>query len=472
MNRIAVSFFILSSLVLASCWLGFGNTARAAPSTITVPGDYPAIQQAINSALDGDTILVQSGTYSENIIINKTLSLIGESMETTIITAANSSINAVTIISDSVYFSGFTVTGATADYPSAFGVSVESVNNVTISNNNVTGNMYGIVLSISDNCTVGNNTVSSNYWGIDLNVADQYNTITDNTVISNEYYGIILWSSSRYNLVANNDLRNNGRGITLGYADLNVIESNYISNNTVGIEIQQVSNNNTVYHNNFVDNAGQAGGGQFSYSTNTWDNGYPEGGNYWNDLQAEDMFSGPDQNETGSDGICDETYGVNALPETLPELIQYDNYPLAGMFRIFNISWVDSGYIVESICNSTITNFDVYISIEHPDDPNARIMQFNVTGEDGTFGFCRLDFPTALLNGSYKVSVNGTEVPSRLLSYSNSTSSYLYFNYSHSTEEVIVIPESPSLLISAFAFLIAFTAAQLYIRKRRSNEEA
>lgn len=37
-------------------------------ATIHVPLDYPTIQQAINASLDGDTVLVQPGTYVECIV--------------------------------------------------------------------------------------------------------------------------------------------------------------------------------------------------------------------------------------------------------------------------------------------------------------------------------------------------------------------------------------------------------------------
>lgn len=58
----------------------------ATAKTIVVPDDYPTIQQAVNAAANGDTILVRSGVYIENIIISgKSISLIGEDATTTII---------------------------------------------------------------------------------------------------------------------------------------------------------------------------------------------------------------------------------------------------------------------------------------------------------------------------------------------------------------------------------------------------
>jgi len=50
----------------------------------------------------------------------------------------------------------------------------------------------------------------------------------------------------------------------------------------------------------------------FSYaSTNIWDDGYPSGGNYWSDYNGTDLFSGPYQNITGSDGIGDTPYVID-----------------------------------------------------------------------------------------------------------------------------------------------------------------
>jgi nitrous oxidase accessory protein NosD len=64
-----------------------------------------------------------------------------------------------------------------------------------------------------------------------------------------------------------------------------------------------------VYHNIFEDNQMQAGeitGGE----KNQWDCGYPSGGNYWDDYEGIDEFSGPGQDVIGGDGIGDTSYYV------------------------------------------------------------------------------------------------------------------------------------------------------------------
>jgi hypothetical protein len=109
--------------------------------------------------------------------------------------------------------------------------------------------------------------------------------------------------------------------------------------------------------------------------------------------------------------------------------------------------------IVES--NSTLSDFQF----------NGTAICFNVIGENGTIGFCRICIPTALMNATYKVFVNATEVSCNLLPCSNSTHSYLYFNYTHSTQEVIIIPEFPSFLIMPL-FMIATLLAVIIYRKK------
>jgi len=62
----------LSSLIIAGLVPG-----SLSAQVLDVPGDYPTIQQAINAAANGDTVLVAEGTYYENLQIDSLSIVLG-----------------------------------------------------------------------------------------------------------------------------------------------------------------------------------------------------------------------------------------------------------------------------------------------------------------------------------------------------------------------------------------------------------
>jgi len=82
-----------------------------------------------------------------------------------------------------------------------------------------------------------------------------------------------------------------------------VFDSNI--NNISGVGMNMISGGNKVYHNYFINNTIQA---IDNGTNNQWDDGYPSGGNYWDDYAGNDIYHGVNQNLTGGDGIGDTPY--------------------------------------------------------------------------------------------------------------------------------------------------------------------
>jgi parallel beta-helix repeat protein len=301
-------------------------------------------------------------------------------------------------------------------------LAIVNCTNATVKDVDLSFNRDGLILAQSTNCSILNVTISGNRGPL-------------------LYGGLTLFNSSN-----------------------NIIANSLISNNTVGICAYK-SNGNTFYYNAFIDNSihvisnfkspfSQPSG---PLSKNIWDDGYPSGGNYWSNYCGIDLYSGPYQNEAGSDGICDSFYKIDENNQ--------DNYPLMGMFYDFKVVGLDNKiYHVQVISNSTVSGMSLLVwhgSSNEYLQPRQEFLLFYVEGENYTTGFCRITIPKALLNNSYIVLVDWTIVPAHQLDASNSTHAYLYFTYNHTKHEVIIIPEftlSPILPLFFTATLIIISA--------------
>jgi len=343
--------------------------------------------------------------------------------------------NAIKIMSDGIHLSYCNYTSVSGNNVSndAWGIVIEYSNNITVSGNSATGCGGGISIAYCSSDTVNSNNLTDNGDGIDLGDEANNDIVSDNTV-TNGAVGIELESSSN-NTVRGNDVAGNSfRGIFLWDSYSNII-----------------------YHNSIIGNAVQAIAYYVVFgpsNTNTWDDGYPSGGNYWSDYNGTDLYSGPYQNVTGSDGIGDTPYVIVSLDQTFStsNTTDVDHYPLMGPFSDFSVG---AGVDVQVVSNSTVSDFQY----------NGTAILFNVSGLNGTIGFCNVCVPTALLNGTLSVFVNGTQVQYSLLPISNSSVSYLYFTYGHSTEQVIIMPEFPDSLILAILMLATLSAIVIHKKK-------
>jgi len=189
----------------------------------------------------------------------------------------------------------------------------------TITGNNMTNNARGIYLYQSYYNTITANEISDNAPGCGIRFElSSKNSVSGNN-ITNSVCGIALLESSDNTISGNNIAKNRQAGIYLSKSSDNTIYGNNVTNTYgKGMYIERASDN-FIYHNNFVNNTNQV----YIYtsdSVNVWNNSYPSGGNYWSDYTGIDLYSGPYQNETGSDGIGDTPYVIDENNQ--------DNYPL------------------------------------------------------------------------------------------------------------------------------------------------
>lgn len=233
---LTVFFGSVASMIIA---------ANLEAATILVPDNYKTIQEAVNGASPGDTVIVREGDYKENIVISKPLTVRSyKGTDDTVVRAAvtGKPVFEVKNIREAEV-SGFTATGSMIA-----GIYIDASENVKIKDNKAVNNGSGIILSSSGNNTLANNSADSNrQYGIYLKSSDK-NILEKNSVRSNMDTGIYIRSSS-YNSVTGNKITLNAwNGILLWASHANTIEWNKVLRNRFSIVLSD-SNNNIIKSN-------------------------------------------------------------------------------------------------------------------------------------------------------------------------------------------------------------------------------
>jgi parallel beta-helix repeat protein len=261
-NRMTAGRAIISALVL---WLAFSGVAAAEQLYVNESGWWQEggafsasgtpIQAAVGAAGEGDAIYVGGGMYSENVDVDKRLTLEGEGADVVTVTAKLSSDHVFHVTANYVNISGFTVTGATGSYK--YGIYLYNADHCNISWSNAVGNYNGIYLSSSSDNILTNNDASNNQFGIYF-WSSSDNTLTNNIANSN-IYGIWLLYSSSSNMLENNTVNSNNCGICLDCSsNNNMLENNTVNSNNCGIHIDY-SSDNILTKNLMNYNTGQNG---------------------------------------------------------------------------------------------------------------------------------------------------------------------------------------------------------------------
>lgn len=252
---------------------------------------FDTIQAAIDDGDTdaGDTIKVLSGTYAEQVTIDKSITLEGSSRWSTRI-----------------------------EYDSSPGVIVVTADDVTIKNVGVfwtgsfSSNYSGIKIE-SDDCLVDNVIVANGKRNVYFYSGTSGNTLSNSIIATDiaDHESVTVMGTQNVvcgNLIISAD--DLGFGIVVVGSQHDII-GNTISGHEFGIYLISAQNND-IYYNNFLDNDTHAFTFLTSPNYNQWDDGGTYGGNYWGSCTDSDC-----------DGFCDSSYTI-ATGEV-------DDYPLANL---------------------------------------------------------------------------------------------------------------------------------------------
>jgi len=456
---------------------------KASANVIRVPNDFPTIQEAINAAENGSTILVDSGIYHEHVVLNKTLALIGTEKENTVIydTRPYSSIfstdleaAAIYILADDTVVNGFTIRNGT------YGVGVDHCNGSIVSGNIITLNVHGVTLDHSNASAISDNIVTSNLWdGIEL--ANSCNNTVSNNIVSSTWV-IVLDGAEGFGIHLSSSVENtiNGNIITgSGWFDIFLEDgsnNNTMFENTIGPMGPQestfgqdlesgrpLSGNNTIFHNNFIARppsftviSGPPPFPPFSLPANdVWS--MDGEGNYWSDYSGLDDGSG---GRAVGDGVGDTDLPWHGA----------DNYPLISPVNPLPILWGN-----EAFCVSIISNCTVYGDASRPFgfDQSSKNFASMVFGPANTTGYFNLTLPKTLLSGPWEARMDGNVVSARISE--NQTHTAICLSYSNNGQHshyilvggTYVVPEYPSPSTFVLAILLLSMPMIIVAKKKR-----
>ena len=263
---------------------------------------FKTILPALKFAKNGDSVLVEKGFYKEgNIIINKEIYFLGRDFPTI---DGDRKFEVLSIKSNNVTVKGFKIQHsgyATMDDPG--GIKVYDSHHVTIIDNLVYDNFFGIYIQYSKNCIIKNNKIIAfgkeeqeigngiHCWKSDsLQIIGNYvsgnrdgiyfefvtnSVIWRNISANNIRYGLHFMFSNE-DAYFSNIFENNGAGVAVMYTKNVVMMNNTFKDNwgdaAYGLLLKDISDA-TIFNNRFINNTSAIfmdGGNRIKVEKNTF----------------------------------------------------------------------------------------------------------------------------------------------------------------------------------------------------------
>jgi len=302
---------------------------------------WDSIQEAVdNCSGEYYTINIYSGNYNENVVVNNNYITLQGNYTTTRPNVAGVLSDEPTIFfyGDNCIMSGLDISNLAGESLAYSAVELDTADYFEMFNCYIHDCAWGLVeadsimLDIHDNEFYDSGSYAM-YFGADFS-RDEQDEIYNNTCwgagVDSTAVGISIGGYISNTTVRNNYIHNcTSNGIQLGLRSVD----NYIYENQVencggdGVELGYECARNWVYHNNFISNPPATHPTIFE---NYWNLTYPGCGNYYSGHGTQDIYSGPNQDIPGADGICD---GNSPDPYTIRGPDNIDSYPFFNPFN-------------------------------------------------------------------------------------------------------------------------------------------
>src|SRR3989454_4827288 len=201
-------------------------------------------------------------------------------------------------------------------------IQVSSLSGLVMTGDRFDRNSAGILVTDSKDVVVRDSDIERSVWS-----SAGFQSVMNLTVVGNRIaanLGSFCVRSTHILTVAHNTFESNeGPGLCLDSSfDANTTDNLFANNTAEGLQVYDSARIRT-FRNAFADNYIYGGSQAYDSSPNpnTWDDGYPHGGNFWSNYRGADQCSGPGQNVcNGPDGIGDTPYPI--------QVQGMDRYPL------------------------------------------------------------------------------------------------------------------------------------------------
>ncbi len=211
-------------------YVDINNNSGIEDGTETHP--YNTINEGIEAALPGKSVIVKAGTYQEQIVINKEIILQGEDPEKTFIVGNGFSGNLITLEANFITISNFCLDG---NNNTEVGIFFDDCDSIHLNNNRITNQHYGIKFTNSSPLIEENSLDHNSYSGIEVGTGGK-GQIKNNLLQYNQY-GMRIYGDASPQISFNNISNNSNSGIYCRESATPIIEGNIISDNSTGILI-------------------------------------------------------------------------------------------------------------------------------------------------------------------------------------------------------------------------------------------